>query len=170
MKTKLLSLLSMLIISLSLHAQGTWSEFNRQADELIGEPGGKYYKFSNDTLGAVIVREGDDWIFRVESYNGEFYSKIYNGSVKRVTAVNILMGLYDANGKLLEKLDDEIEGEESQSFRIAWTNEDWAYTPGKRAKFRKMVSGMLSGNGYVRIVIKRMNMPAYDFKITPYKK
>ena len=167
---KLLTIV-LLLSSLTTNAQGTWSVFYRQTDELIGEPGGKYYKFSNDTLGSVILREGDEWKLRVESYNGEFYSKVYDGPVKRITAVKVLMGLYDNSGKLQEKLGYEIEGEESQNFRNAWINDDdWIYTPGQRSKFKKMVNGMLLGDGYVRIVIKRMNKPDFDLKVLPYSK
>ena len=166
---KLLTMLLLLFVALATNAQGIWSVFYRQTDELIGEPGGKYYKFSNDTLGSVILKEGDDWKLRVESYNGEFYSKVYDGPAKRLTAVKVLMGLYDKSGKLQEKLGYEIEGDESQSFRNAWINDDdWIYTPGQRSKFRKMVNGMLFGDGYVRIVVKRINKQNFDLKVTPY--
>lgn len=161
----------MLVSGIAVNAQGMWSTFNRPADELVGEPGGKYYKFSNDTLGAVIIREGEDWKFRVETYKGSFYAKVYDGPAKRVTAVKVLMGLYDNNGKLVEKLGYEIEGEEHQSYRAAWINDDdWVYTPTHRSKFRKMITGMFSGEGFVRIVIKRMDMPNFDLKIMPYNK
>ena len=93
---------------------------------------------------------------------------VHDGSVKRIPAVRILMGLYDVNDKLIEKIDNDIEGDENLGYRSAWVNDEWPYTPGQRTKFKKMISGMWSGNGYVRIVIKRINMPDFDLKITPF--
>lgn len=158
----------LLLLSMKTSAQGTWSSFNVNADELKGEPGGVYYKYAIDTLGAVTMREGEEWKFRIESYHGTFYGIVHDGSVKRIPAVRILMGLYDVNDKLIEKIDNDIEGDENLGYRSAWVNDEWPYTPGQRTKFKKMISGMWSGNGYVRIVIKRINMPDFDLKITPF--
>lgn len=166
---KFLTIALMLFAGLSAVAQGKWSTFNREPDELIGESGGLYYKYSIDSLGSITIREGDDWKFSIESYQGNFYGYTRLRSDKEVGVVHILMGLYDLNGNLLEKVDEGIESDQNMGYHSAWINTDWLNIYGQRNKLKKMVSCMKSGGGYVRIVVKRTNMPDFDMKITPYQ-
>jgi len=165
---RLLTITLMLVLTLTTGAQGEWTKFSVKPDELIGEPGGMYYKYSVDTLGAIIIREGEEWKFKIETYSGGFYGIVYNGSVKRIPIVKFLMGLYDSSGNLIEKIDNDLQGDENLSYKSAWVNDDWPYTPGQRGKLKKMISEIFSGDGYVRIVVKRMDLPDWDMRITPY--
>lgn len=154
----------MLLVELTVYAQGTWSTYELKADELTGEPGGKYMKFANDTIGSVTIREGDDFWMKVESYNGYFYG-IYDPN--RVGIVQMLFGLYDGNAKLLDKYDGKVHGIEHMNFRFVWVDKDWSYF-GQKPVLKKIIAGMKSGTGYARIVIHRVDMHDFDLKITPY--
>ena len=161
---KLLTIALMLLVELTASAQGTWVTYELEVDELTGEPGGKYMKFVNDTIGSVTIHEGDDFWMRVESCNGNFYG-IYD--TNRVGIVQMLLGLYDDNGKLLDKYEGKIHGTEHLNFRSVWIDKDWSYF-GQKPVLKKIIARMKSGNGYARIVIHRVDMPDFDLKITPY--
>ncbi len=163
--------IALLLVGMTASAQGTWTtKFEVQQDMLKDEPGGTYYKYAIDTLGAVIIRQGEEMKFRVESYSGSFCGFLSTTSGGwQVPYVEVRMGLYDGSGKLTEKLVTNIESDYSNGYCSAWPSENWITTPALRGKFKKMVSGMYSGDGYVRIVIKRMNKPDLDMKIKPLK-
>ena len=163
---KKLLIIALIMVGMTANAQGIWSMYELQADELIGEPGGKYIKFTNDTIGSVTIREGDDFWMQVESSNGNFYG-IYDPN--SVGIVQMLFGLYDGNGNLLVKYDGKIHGTEHTNFRSVWIDKDWAYF-GQKPVLKKIIAGMKSGSGYARLVIHRVNMPDFDLKITPYNR
>ena len=163
---RLMTIALVLSAVLAASAQGKWTTYELQADELTGEPGGKYMKFVNDTLGSVTVREGDDFWMRVESYDGNFYG-IYS-STENVGIVRILCGLYDDNGKLVEKYDSKIRGTEHHNFRSVWLDSSWAYF-GQKAVMKKIIAGIKSGGGSARIVIHRVDKPDFDLRVTPFQ-
>lgn len=167
---KLLSII-LLLVGLTASAQGTWTEHKTDGDELKEIPAGVYAKYTVDTLGYVIIRNFDDWNFEIETFEGSFCGDFTTSSGGwKVPYIEVRMGLYDANGKLIDKTFKNIEADYNNNFRSAHTSEHWITMPQERAKFKKMIKGMYDGDGYVRILVKRMNMPDWDMKITPYKK
>lgn len=167
---KLFTIALFLLVGLTASAQGTWTNHKTSGDELKEIPAGEYYKYTVDSLGYVIIRNFDDWHLEIGTFVGDFCGGFTTSSGGwQVPYVEIRMGLYDTNGKLIEKFFQNIEGDYNMNFRSAHTSEHWLTTPQIRAKFKKMVRGMYEGNGYVRIVVKRMNMPDWDMKINSYK-
>ena len=163
--------LSVMLALVTVNAQGTWSKHTTDGDELKEIPAGEYFKYTVDTLGAVTIRDFNDWNLEVETYVGNFCGGLTSSSGGwQVPYVEIRMGLYDASGHLVEKFFQNIEGDYNWNYRSAHTSEHWLTTPQIRGKFRKMIKAMQSGDGYVRILIKRMNMADFDLKITPYNK
>ena len=163
---KRLMTIALLLAGLTACAQGRWTTYELQADELTGEPGGKYMKFVNDTLGSVTIREGDDFWMRVESNDGSFYG-IYNNT-ENVAIVHVLCGLYDDKGKLTDKYDGKMHGTEHQNLRSAWLDKDWSYF-GQKPVMKKIIAGLKSGGGHARIVIHRVGKPDFDIKVTPFR-
>lgn len=162
---RLMTIALVLSAVLAASAQGRWTTYELQADELTGEPGGKYMKFVNDTLGSVTVREGDDFWMRVESNSGNFYGIINN---EFVGIVHVLCGLYDDKGKLTEKYDGKLHGTENYNFRSVWLDNGWAYF-GQKAVMKRIIAGIKSGGGFARIVIHRVDKPDFDLKVTPFR-
>ena len=166
---KIFMAIALLLISLTANAQGTWSKHTTKGDELKEIPAGEYFKYTVDTLGAVIIRDFNDWNLEVETFKGNFCGVLTSSSGGwQVPYVEIRMGLYDASGHLIEKFFQNIEGDYNWNYRSAHTSEHWLTTPQIRGKFKKMIKAMQSGDGYVRILIKRMNMADFDLRITPY--
>lgn len=130
---KLLTIALMLLAELTAGAQRAWTTYELEADELTGEPGDKYMKFVNDTIGSVTIRESDDFWMHVESCNGNFYG-IYDPN--NVGIVQMRFGLYDSSGKLLDKYDGKIHGTEYLNFRSVWIDKDWSYF-GQKPVFEK---------------------------------
>ena len=163
--------LCVMLASVSANAQGKWSKHMTKGDELKEIPAGEYYKYTVDTLGAVTIRDFNDWNLEVETFKGNFCGgQTTSSGGWQVPYVEIRMGLYDASGQLIEKLFQNIEGDYNWNYRSAHTSEHWLTTPQIRGKFKKMIKAMQSVDGYVRILIKRMNMADFDLKITPYNK
>lgn len=169
MKNLLICLL--FLSSMTVGAQGIWTMHNTDGDELKEIPAGKYAKYTVDSLGCVIIRDFNDWNLEIETFKGTFCGNFSTSSGGwKVPYIEIRMGLYDANGKLLDKTFKMIEADDNTGFRSAHTSEHWITMPQERAKFKKMIKGMYDGDGYVRILVKRMNMTDWDMKITPFNK
>lgn len=158
-----------LLAGLTACAQGKWTTYEVLADELTGEPGGKYMKFVNDTIGSVTVREGDDLWMLVETCKGRFYG-VLSGNNGTTGHVDVLIGLYDDSGKLVEKNDATLHGIEHLNFSQAFVDTNWMYYHGTKAKLKKAVAGIKSGTGSVRIVIHRVDLPDFDLKVTPFQR
>lgn len=168
---KLLSIALMLFVGMMVRAQeGHWSTGMVEADELTGQKAGEYYRFTIDSIGSITIPDWNGWSFQLNSADGMFDSWIIHGSVRTIICAKFLMGLYDANGKLVEKYQDDMAADHNDGSRTMWIDTSWPYTPGKRRKLKRMISAMRNGDGYVRIVVKRRNRPDFDLKVTPYIK
>ena len=160
---RLLTIALVLLAGLTAGAQGKWTTYELQADELTGEPGGKYMKFVNDSIGSVTIREGEDLWMEVETCKGCFYGT-YQGTTGYVKA---LIGIYDGSGKLVEKYDGNIHGVENMNFSVAFVDKDWIYR--QKGVLKKAVAGMKSGVGSVRFVIRRVDLPDFDLIVQPFR-
>ena len=186
MKKKLLTIILMLLAGLTANAQGTWSEMEIPGDELKGIKGGTHYKYSVEGLGELEIYDWNDCTIRVGTYEGSFdyeeitsrkvmsYSMGGGVSTKQVPyatprySTTVLIGKYDNNGKLKDKIEEGWEIDHNQNCQNVMVNKKWFFYPQTCRKIKKMVKAMQSGDGYVRIVVKRKEMPDFDLKITPY--
>lgn len=183
---KLLTITLMLLAELTAGAQGTWSTVEVPADELKGEKGGTHYKYSVEGVGEIEIYDWNDCLVRVGTYEGSFdYKEITSRKVMNYSmgggvstqsepyatprlSSTVLIGKYDNNGKLKDKSEEGWEVDSNQNYQNVMVNKKWFFYPQSCRKIKKLVKAMQSGDGYVRIVIKRKEMPDFDLKITPY--
>ena len=125
---KLFSITIFVLAFITASAQGTWTTIETPADDLKGEKGGTHYKYSVEGLGEIEIYDWNDWLFRVTTYDGGFdfdeikTKQVYNSdlSVRTVPLstpkykCDVLMGLYDNNDALKEKLELEMEVDQNQ--------------------------------------------------------
>ncbi len=175
-----------LLFGQTLNAQGKWSVVETVADELKGIKGGYHYKYSAEGMGEIEIYDLNDWQFRLGTYDGGFdFNEIKSGQVYNYTMGGglgtqtvtyakprfsniILMGRYDKNNKLKDKLELSMEVDHNQKCQNLSVNKTWFGYPQTGRKVKKMIKAMYYGDGYVRIVAKRTGMPDFDLKITPY--
>ena len=180
---KLFSITIFVLAFMTASAQGTWITIETPADELKGEKGGTHYKYSVEGLGEIEIYDWNDWLFRVTTYDGGFdfdeikTKQVYNSdlSVRTVPLstpkykCDVLMGLYDNNDALKEKLELEMEVDQNQKCQNLTINKNWYFYPQTGRKVKKLFKAMREGKGYLRIVAKRKEMPDFDIKITQYQ-
>ena len=180
---KLFSITIFVLAFITASAQGTWTTIETPADELKGEKGGTHYKYSVEGLGEIEIYDWNDWLFRVTTYDGGFdfdeikTKQVYNSdlSVRTVPLstpkykCDVLMGLYDNNDALKEKLELEMEVDQNQKCQNLTINKNWYFYPQTGRKVKKLFKAMREGKGYLRIVAKRKEMPDFDIKITQYQ-
>ena len=180
---KLFSITIFVLAFITASAQGTWTTIETPADDLKGEKGGTHYKYSVEGLGEIEIYDWNDWLFRVTTYDGGFdfdeikTKQVYNSdlSVRTVPLstpkykCDVLMGLYDNNDALKEKLELEMEVDQNQKCQNLTINKNWYFYPQTGRKVKKLFKAMREGKGYLRIVAKRKEMPDFDIKITQYQ-
>lgn len=170
---KLFAITLLLLTGLTASAQGQWTTVKVEADELKGVKGGESYQYSVDSIGYIEIADWKKDRIIITTNIGEFeYSK--HEVVNPVTHLNkivyvskVLIGLYNTEGALQEKLDGESyfdeEGESKSLLVVGRT-----FTQARQMK--RMLKSVQSGEGRLRIVCKRKNMPDFDIKTTPYQK
>lgn len=181
-----MTIMLLLLVAVTAGAQGTWSKIEVPADELKGEKGGTHYKYSVEGVGEVEIYDWNDCLVRVGTYEGSFdYQEIKSRRVMNYSmgggvstqsvpyatprlSSTVLIGQYDSNGKLKEKSEEGWEVDSNLNYQNVTVNKKWFFYPQSCRKIKKLVKAMQSGDGYVRIVIKRKEMPDFDLKIMPY--
>lgn len=164
------------------NAQGTWSTVETSADELKGEKGGTHYKYSVEGVGDVEIYDWNDWLFKITTYDGGFdYNEIktrqvYNADLSIRTEplstprykCDVLIGLYDSNDVLKDKIELAMEVDQHQKCQNLTVNKSWFAYPQTGRKVKKLLKAMREGKGNLRIVAKRKGMSDFDIKITQY--
>ena len=169
---KLFAITLLLLTGLTASAQGQWTTVKVEADELKGVKGGESYQYSVDSIGYIEIADWKKDRIIITTNVGEFeYSK--REVVNPVTHLNkivyvskVLIGLYNREGALQEKLDGESYFEEegdSKSLLVVGRT----FTQARQMK--RMLKAVQSGGSSLRVVCKRKNMPDFDIKTTLYK-
>ena len=182
----LFTIVLMTLVPMMASAQGVWTTIEIPADELKGEKGGTHYKYSVEGVGEIEIYDWNDCLVRVRTFEGSFdYQEIKSRQVMNYSmgggvstqsvpyatprfSSTVLIGKYDDNGKLKTKSEEGWEVDHSQNCQNVTVNKKWFFYPQSCRKIKKLVKAMQSGDGYVRIVIKRKEMPDFDLIITPY--
>ena len=167
---KKLLTIALMLIGITAYAQGTWTTVKVEADELKGIKGGESYQFSADSIGSVEITDWKKDRITITTNEGVFeYSK--HEVVNSVTHMNkvvyvskILIGLYNSEGALQEKLDGESYFDDENPKSLLVVGRTFKQT----RQMKLMLKALQSGDGYMRIVVKRKEMPDFDLKITPY--
>lgn len=154
----------LLLSGLTTSAQGIWSTGELEADELKGQAAEAYYSYEVAGEGSFVFWDWDDFLFKINTDKGVFDVWYYEQTGDRY--IRILLGLYDLNGKLVEKLNTELRADVSG--RSAWILKQGMYSPTTRKKIKKMKHALKSGEGYVRVLCDRKSAPEFDLKVMPY--
>lgn len=156
----------LLLISLTMGAQGIWSTGTIDADELTGEKGGTFYRYYLEGVGSLILRDWRDWKFSIITENGKFDSFEMNDRFSH--GIFYTLGYYTDENKLDFKFKDDRLEVDHNNQKSAWINKDWTHYIYNKNKIKKAFRALKDGKGYVRIVCARKGMPDFDIKITPY--
>lgn len=159
---KLLTILHLLFVGIATNAQGVWITGVTEADELKGIPERAYYQYDVEGLGSFILFDWEDWTFHIFTDKGSFDIQSANSG-----SLPIIMGLYDPDGNLIERLETTIAANYAKP-TVAWVNKDWWYMHSPKKKIKKMLQALKAGEGYVRILCKRKGMQDFDLQITKY--
>lgn len=169
---KLLTIAMLLLAGLIGNAQGTWSTTTTVADELKGQEAGEVMVYTVDGIGSFVCWGWNEYQFRLTSQDEQFNIQlVYNQFSGSYKGINVLVGIYDDNGKMVEKFNMWLDHEDNVANRFVRTrNAGTMSNPvGQKGKVKKIFKALQSGRGYVRIVAERFNTTDFDIKITPYK-
>jgi hypothetical protein len=159
---KVLSIAILLLMTITASAQGAWISSEEEADELKGTKGGTICVFTEAGMGSFVVWDWNEPQIRLVSDSGIF--NINNGGW-----LEILVGFYDDNGKMKDKMNLWLCKEDGSGYSYARTVNKGVIPPGQKKKVKKIFNALLSGTGFVRIVAPRYNKLDFDLKVAPYK-
>jgi hypothetical protein len=160
---RLMTIALVLLVGLTVCAQGKWRVSHRQADELIEQEERDVYIYDVEGVGRVVVWDWKKPDFMLITEEGFFHQQSLVGVG---LCVPIKVGFYDNGGTLKKKFDIIMFGEDNSRMKSIVTG-GW-YRAG-RGNIRKTLAQMKSGDGYVRIVADLANRSPFDIKITPYQ-
>lgn len=149
-----------------------WEITKMEADKLKGNDEYKAYKYYQPGEGSFIFWGFDEYQYRIFSDNGIFnYESGYNRFSGSYSGETVTVGLYDANGNLIEKFNMWLDKESSKGGSYLKTrNAGGMSNPvGQKGKVKKIFKHLQGDGGYVRIVATRYNHPDFDIKIPPVK-
>ena len=172
MKKLLLTFILALSCTLGVMAQteGKWHVLQVEPDELKDEPGGSRYVYEVENVGWFIVREWDKYQFMISSFH-PFAAEHVSDLVSSYDGELVLVGIYDANGKLTEKFEMWLDLVRDSGYKDLRTRDaGFMNNPvGQKKKVRKIFEALRSGAGYVRIVAPRYDKSDFDIKILAFQ-
>ncbi len=172
MKKLLLTFIFALSCTLGVMAQteGKWHVLQVEPDELKDEPGGLSYVYEVENVGWFIVREWDKYQFMISSFH-PFAAEHVSDLVSSYDGELVLVGIYDANGKLTEKFEMWLDLVRDSGYKDLRTRDaGFMNNPvGQKKKVRKIFEALRSGVGYVRIVAPRYDKSDFDIKILAFQ-
>lgn len=169
---KILAIIIMTVLCGTVLAQSSWTTEKVEADELRGIKGGESYLYSVDSVGTIKIADWKKDRITITTNEGVFaYTKNQeNNPVTNMSKVvyvsKVLIGLYDTKGVLQDKLDGEsyFDDDSPKSLLVV------GRTFSQSRQIKRMLKVVQSGDGCLRIVCKRKEMPDFDIKTTPYNK
>jgi len=162
---KVLFMIAMLAAGMTAGAQEGWSKMEQKADELTGEDGGCVYMYTIAQFGMFVVWDWEKPQFCLIARDAQFDTKV----IDRYVGMEVLVGIYDDDGKLLEKFTMWLDKDRSHPNTVIRTrNAGFMSNPvGQKKKVNKIFKALRSDSGYVRIVAGRYNNSDFDMKIYP---
>ena len=169
---KVITMMLMLTAVLTASAQGRWEIIETEADELKGTTGGTAYIYTDPEMGSFVFWGFKEYQYRLISDHAQFnIENIYNRFDGGHSGIIVLVGLYDANDKLIDKFDMWLDKEGNKSNRFVRTRDAGGMSNpvGQKGKVKKIFNALQSKSGYVRIVGERFDTTDFDIKIPPFK-
>lgn len=168
---KLLSISIMMLMVLTVSAQGEWEVTEVKGDELKGTQDATAYTYSVEGMGSLILWDFNNPMFRLVSTTAQFNTVThYNQYSGSYSGVKILIGIYNDNDKLLESMDLWLDRSDNMGNYVVQTRPTKGMNGiiGQKKKVQKMFKALKSNGGYVRIVVPRFQTTDFDIKIKPY--
>lgn len=165
---KFMTIALLLLAGLTASAQGGWHFGKTKGDELLGTESKDFYNYSVKDVGTFTLYDWDGWTFTITTDKGFFDAMMitYNDGRNPVYYVDGAVGLYNMEGKLVEKMDIRLQTTH-QDFRLAWVNENWNFTKKEKKMLQRMINAIRTGEGYVRVLMPRRRMKNLDLKVMP---
>ncbi|MBR5395770.1 MAG: hypothetical protein IK144_11940 [Bacteroidaceae bacterium] len=160
---KLLTIALLLLVGLTVSAQGTWSVTHRQADPLLGQEAQDVYVYNVKGLGSLVVWDWSKPSFRLITDQGFFHQVAVAGTG---LCVPVNVGFYDNNDKMTTKFQVIMFIENNTGSKFISTG---GFYVGGRGNIRKMLSRLKSGDGYIRVVAELYDRQNFDMIVTPYQ-
>ena len=172
MRKLLLTFIFALSCTLGMMAQteGKWHVLQVEPDELKGEPGGSRYVYEVEKTGRFIVWDWNEYQFMLSSLH-PFATEHVSGIVSSANGELVLVGIYDANGKMTEKFEMWLDLLRDSGYKDLRTRNAGSMSNpvGQKKKVRKIFEALRSGVGYVRIVAPRYDNSDFDIKILAFQ-
>ena len=169
---RILTVIILAVLCVTAFAKGNWTTVKVEADELKGIEGGEKYGYSVDSIGTVEIADWKKDRITITTSDGVFVCSKHQvnnpvtGMSKVVYVSKVLIGLYDNKGMLQEKLYGEsyFDDDNPKSLLVVGRT----FTQARQMK--RILKAVQSGDGCLRIVCKRKDLPDFDINTTPYKK
>ena len=172
MRKLLVTFIFTLSCTLGMMAQteGKWHVSQVEPDELKGDPGGSRYVYEVENMGWFIVWDWNEYQFMISSLH-PFATEHVRGMVSSSNGELVLVGIYDANGKMTEKFEMWLDLVRDSGYKDLRTRNAGSMSNpvGQKKKVRKIFEALRSGIGYVRIVAPRYDNSDFDIKILAFR-
>ena len=156
MKKSILFVTMCLFCQIQILAQ-KWSIDEHEADELRGSESYTSYCYDDENENSFVFWSNSDKNFRIITNSGVFdYKSSFAGKI-HTRLMNVVVGIYDTQDKLIEKYETKIEVADD----IKMASKPWAT---KKAK--KILEYIKEQQGYIRILasIYGSNLP-FEIKV-----
>ena len=168
---RIMTILMLLSAVLTVSAQGKWEKSVIEADELKGQEETVAYSYTQPGTGMFVVWGFETFQFRLISEERQFdIESGYNQFAGSYSGINVFVGLYNDNDKLIEKFTMWLDKEDNRANRFVKTRDAGGMSNpvGQKGKVKKIFKHLQSGKGYVRMVCARYNTTDFDLKIPPF--
>lgn len=163
---KKLLTIALLLVGLTVSAQGKWTYTNYEADALKGQKAYTAYQYEVPGVGSYVSWGWNEPDFRLITASGIFEESVCYEWYGSFRAVRVLVGIYDAQGTLKEKFYVQMYKERSGT-----GDKIHLSSMKKQQKLGKKISKALSeGDGYVRFVCSRYAQSDFDLTVPRYPK
>lgn len=169
---KVILLLLMLSAVLTLSAQGEWRKDIVEGDELKGTETSMVYVYTVPEMGSFVFWNWETYQFRLVSSSAQFNIESgYGRFIGSYSGINVHIGIYDDDDKLLEKFEMWLDKESNRGNQFVRTRDagSMANPVGQKGKVKKIFKVLKGDKGYIRILTERFNNTDFDIKIPPYK-
>ena len=172
MRKLLVTLIFALSCTMGVTAQteGKWHVSQVEPDELKGDPGGSRYVYEMENMGRFVVWDWNEYQFMISSLH-PFATERVSGMVSVSNGELVLVGIYDADGKMTEKFKLWLDLVRDSGLKDLRTRNAGSMSNpvGQKKKVRKIFEALRSGVGYVRIVAPRYDNSDFDIKIPAFR-
>ena len=157
-------------ISMMAQAEGNWQVVTQEADELKGVEAGTVYIYEDSVMGSFVLWNWDTPQFRIVSARQLSIETGWTQYVGNFSGVNMLVGIYTADGKMEEKFTMWLDTEKDRGHRFERTRDAGSLrTPiGQKKHVKKIFEALQTPGKYVRFVCERYNDTDFDLKVMPF--